>query len=232
LTRRRAIGRRRKAFVRPCEIARAAVHRPPAAAGTYNFAHGRQLLTFARGSGVSMRSVSNEIDLDFTQAAPAAAPKPAPKIPAQAAIGRSSDGNFIAFARGGARRSLRSAADAPIVVVEDDPDTRRLLERVLTLHGFPVRTAADIDEFKQVMRPPLPRLVLLDIELPRVNGLRILSALRQHPQTAALPVVMVTARSGNKDLAQALSLGADGYVTKPLTVAVLRSVIDKVLLTA
>jgi CheY-like chemotaxis protein len=187
------------------------------------------LLTFARGPGVSMRSVSNEIDLDFTQA-PAAAPKPPPaKVAAQTAIGGPSSGNFIAFARGGAPRSLRVAADAPIVVVEDDPDTRRLLERVLTLHGFQVRTAGDIDEFKQVMRPPLPRLVLLDIELPRVNGLRILSALRQHPQTAALPVVMVTARSGNKDLAQALALGADGYVTKPLTVGVLRSVIDKVL---
>lgn len=180
---------------------------------------------------MTMRSVSQEIDLDFTQPPPVAAPKPPPaKISAQTAIGSQSGGNFIAFARGGAPRSLRTAADAPIVVVEDDADTRRLLERVLTLQGFQVRTAGDIEEFKQVMRPaPLPRLVLLDIELPRVNGLRILSALRQHPQTAALPVVMVTARNGNKDLAQALALGADGYVTKPLTVAVLRAIIDKVL---
>jgi CheY-like chemotaxis protein len=182
-------------------------------------------------------SARDAADLDFT-APPAAAPAAAPAAPAVVAgeteIGPRTGGNFIAFAKGraagAAARRADMAADAPIVLVEDDEDQRRLLERALVTQGYAVRVAADIEEFKRAMRlAPLPRLVLLDIELPRVSGLRILAALRQHPQTAELPVIMVTARCGNKDLMHALALGADGYVTKPLTIAVLRSVIDKIL---
>lgn len=178
---------------------------------------------------MSARDVS---DLDFTQilkpvaARPRAEPAPRPSGTEPA---RRQSGNFIAFAKGGAARRAPAVANAPILVVEDDASMRALLEKLLTLQGFPVRLAADGDQFKQAMRPPLPRLVLLDIELPRVSGLRILSVLRQHPQTAHVPVIMVTSRSDSKDLAQALALGADGYVTKPLTPSLLRSVIDKVL---
>lgn len=164
-------------------------------------------------------------DLDFTQVLKPVAARPRAETAPRA------DGNFIAFAKGRAERRTPVAADAPILVVEDDQNMRALLAKLLTLQRFRVRLAADGDEFKQAMRPPLPRLVLLDIELPRVSGLRILSALRQHPQTANVPVVMVTGRNDSKDLAQALSLGADGYLTKPLTPSMLRSVIDKVLAT-
>jgi DNA-binding response OmpR family regulator len=167
-------------------------------------------------------SARDTADLDFTQAQPAA-------IPPQAEMRRPA-GNFIAFAKGGVPRRAPASDNAPVVVVEDDDDMRALLEKFLVSQGFQVRAAADIDQFKQAMRlAPLPRLVLLDIELPRVSGLKILSALRQHPQTAALPVVMVTARSGSKDLTQALALGADGYLTKPVSAAMLRSIIGKVL---
>lgn len=177
-------------------------------------------------------SARDTLDLDFTQvlkALPLRPPVPAISIDTQ--IGGASAGNFIAFVRGGvARRAAAAPADAPILVVEDDEDVRRLLGRVLSMQGYVVRPASDFEQFKHAMRlQPLPRLVLLDVELPSVSGLHILHALRQHPQTAALPVVMVTSRNGNKDLSQALALGADGYVTKPLTVAVLRSIIHKIL---
>ncbi len=168
--------------------------------------------------------MSGRDDLDFTQVLK----KPAALRP-RAETPRPADGNFIACAKGGRPRRASAGADAPILIVEDDASMRALLEKLLNLQGFPVRLAADGDQFKQAMRPPLPRLVLLDIELPRVSGLRILSALRQHPQTAGVPVIMVTGRNDSKDLAQALSLGADGYLTKPLTPSLLRSVIDKVL---
>ena len=170
-------------------------------------------------------------DLDFTQSPPAGSAAPARATTPQPRTVDRRAGNFIAFAKGGVRRS-GAPESAPIVVVEDDEDMRALLDKFLTSQGFQVRLAADIDQFKQAMRPaPMPRLVLLDIELPRVSGLRILSALRQHPQTAALPVIMVTARSESKDLTQALALGADGYLSKPVSAASLRSVIDKVLTT-
>ena len=69
----------------------------------------------------------------------------------------------------------------------------------------------------------------LDVELPQVSGFKILSVLRHHPQTSAIPLVMLTARTEQKDLLQALSLGADAYLSKPVTVAALRSMVDRML---
>jgi len=93
-----------------------------------------------------------------------------------------------------------------------------------------VRSAADAGEMQQVLRkPPLPRLILLDVELPRVSGFRILELLRKHPQTSAIAVIMVTSCAASDDILQGLSLGADGYLFKPVTVRTLRAVVDKVL---
>src|SRR5262245_26010390 len=163
----------------------------------------------------------------------APAPRPAAPAPSESArphgmIGTGKNGNFIAYARSPQQPAAQS--DAPVVVVEDDEITRRLLERVLTLQGFAVRTAADGQEFAQVLRQrPLPRLVVLDVELPKVSGFRLLTLLRQHPQTSAIPVVMLTGRTDNKDLMQGLSLGADAYLSKPVSVESLRQSIERVL---
>ena len=174
-------------------------------------------------------------DLDFTKRAPTPAPaarREAAALQPDVEIGSLREGqagNFISYARAGGARA-QAAADAPIIVVEDDEVTRRVLERALTLSGYPVRVAADSREFLQLMKkPPLPRLILLDVELPHVNGFKILSLLRQHPQTSAIPLVMLTGRSENKDLLHALSLGADGYLSKPVTLATLRSTLDRLL---
>jgi CheY-like chemotaxis protein len=143
-------------------------------------------------------------------------------------LGPGHAGNLICYARSGVASS--AAPDAPIVVVDDDESMRRLLEKVLGALGYPVRTAADSHEFMQLMRqPPLPRLILLDVELPKVNGFKILTALRQHPQTRGIPLAMLTARSESKDLLHALSLGADGYLSKPVSVAALRTTVERLL---
>jgi CheY-like chemotaxis protein len=191
-------------------------------------------------------------DLDFTQVLRARAPAPAPAAAAAAApasapapakaaevtlrgefeIGRLREGqpgNFISYARAGLP-SAPVTNDAPIVLVEDDDITRQLLAKALATHGYPVRCAADSRQFQALMRtPPLPRLILLDVELPQVSGFKILAVLRQHPQTSAIPLVMLTARTESKDLLHALSLGADGYLSKPVTVATLRLTVDRLL---
>lgn len=137
-------------------------------------------------------------------------------------------GNFVLYTRAAARRN--AAPDAPVLVVEDDEATRRLLERVLTLEGFPVRTAAHSGEFAEALRtPPMPRLVLLDFELPGVNGLRLLALLRQQPLTRAIPVMMVTGHTESQHIQQAMALGADGYLSKPLSVATLRAAVARIL---
>jgi CheY-like chemotaxis protein len=172
-------------------------------------------------------------DLDFTRRAPdPVAPTRETALQVDAEIGSlrpGQAGNFVCYARAGGSRA-QAAPDAPIIVVEDDEVTRKVLERALTLSGYPVRVAADSREFLQLMKkPPLPRLILLDVELPHVSGFKILSLLRQHPQTSAIPLVMLTGRSENKDLLHALSLGADGYLSKPVTLATLRSTLDRLL---
>jgi CheY-like chemotaxis protein len=165
---------------------------------------------------------------------PAAAPAPAPKPAAPAAEPRIGEyaagkGNLVTYVRLNATRPAPQP-DAPVLIVDDDEDTRRLMERAMVLHGLPVRTAADSKEVAQAMRkPPQPRLVLLDVDLPGTNGFRILQLLRQNPQTAAIPIVLVTSHSEPSDVIQGLSLGADGYLSKPLSIATLRAAVAKVL---
>ena len=171
-----------------------------------------------------------KIDLDFTTLAAVPAVRPENVIRPETEIGSAplANGRFIAYVRAAAPRN--APHDAPVIVVEDDEDTRRLLERVLKIASLPVRTAADSREFMHWFRtPPLPRLVMLDIELPRVNGFKILQLIRQQPQTADIPVVMVSAHAEPKHIQQAMTLGADGYLSKPVKVATLREMLAKVL---
>jgi CheY-like chemotaxis protein len=152
-------------------------------------------------------------------------------VRSDARIGESAagKGNLVTYVRMGAERAA-VPDDAPVLVVDDDEDTRRLMERAMVLHGLPVRTAADSKELAQAMRkPPQPRLILLDVDLPGTNGFRILQLLRQNPQTAAIPIVMVTSHSEASDVIQGLSLGVDAYLSKPFTVNTLRVVVAKVL---
>src|SRR5262245_6873321 len=116
---------------------------------------------------------SDTMDLDFTSEPEKGAGAPQPPARPATDIGAPRPGkgdNLIAYARGGVPRPA-AAPDAPVLVVEDDEDVRRLLEKVLTQQGYPVRTAADGQQFVQAIRQrPMPCLVLLDVELPRLNG--------------------------------------------------------------
>lgn len=157
-------------------------------------------------------------DLDFTR--PATAAQPA-KPPAGA--------NSIRFVSRRVRSWPRTQ-NAPVLVVEDDEDTRRLLKKILDNQGYAVREAAESQAFQAALRQlPLPCLILLDVELPGINGFKLLTALRRHPRTRDIPVVLVTARTESKDLLCGLSLGADGYLSKPFTVEALRSMVGEVL---
>jgi CheY-like chemotaxis protein len=188
-----------------------------------------------------------DLDLDFTKcfAVPASLrvaaaarpvtpppppPPPAPVVAAPpVALEAAPPGNLVCYARAGAGRPA-AAKDASVLVVEDHEPSRRMLEKMLQLQGFTVRVAADSRECaRELRKPPLPRLILLDVGLPRVSGFQILAHLRQHPQTSAIPVVMVTACTGDKDIARGLSLGVEGYLSKPIAVKALQSIIGTVL---
>jgi two-component system response regulator MtrA len=102
--------------------------------------------------------------------------------------------------------------DARILLVEDDPSIREVTALGLHAAGFEVTSAADGAEGLDRWRADAPDLVLLDVMLPRLDGLEVLRAIRRESTT---PVVMLTARGDTIDVVVGLESGADDYVRKP-----------------
>jgi DNA-binding response OmpR family regulator len=91
----------------------------------------------------------------------------------------------------------------------------RLLQVNFELEGIDVVTAVDGEEGLKMAQSDRPDLVISDIMMPRVNGLELLAALRSSPDTASLPVILLSAKAQVADVQRGLELGADDYVTKP-----------------
>lgn len=104
-----------------------------------------------------------------------------------------------------------------ILVVDDEPDAVDLIEFNLRAAGFEVITAADGDSALQKARTAAPGLLVLDLMLPEVDGLEVCKLLRRDPATAALPIIMLTAKADAVDRILGLELGADDYLTKPFS---------------
>jgi two-component system phosphate regulon response regulator PhoB len=104
-----------------------------------------------------------------------------------------------------------------ILVVDDEPDALELIQYNLKAAGYDVATAADGEEALKKARAANPALVILDVMLPEVDGLEVCKRLRREPATAAVPIIMLTAKAGEIDRVLGLELGADDYVTKPFS---------------
>jgi DNA-binding response OmpR family regulator len=110
-----------------------------------------------------------------------------------------------------------SAQTTRVLVVEDDSDIALLLARSLSRAGFAVDQLANGGEVLATVRRGLPDLLLLDLMLPGLDGIEVCRALRADPSTAALPIIMLTARAEESDRIVGLELGADDYITKPFS---------------
>ena len=106
---------------------------------------------------------------------------------------------------------------ARILVVDDSPDVRLALATILEDAGHDVLETEDGDQVFDLAISETPNLVLLDVMMPRVNGLDALVTLKADTQTSPIPVIMVSAKSRPEDMAMARSLGAVEYITKPWT---------------
>ncbi|MDQ1710090.1 MAG: hypothetical protein QOG49_1475, partial [Frankiaceae bacterium] len=102
-----------------------------------------------------------------------------------------------------------------ILVVDDDPDIARFIEINLRLEGYEVGTAFDGADALTQIGDLQPDLVLLDVMMPRVDGVEVCRRLRADPSTAHLPVIMLTAKSLSADKVVGLTAGADDYLIKP-----------------
>lgn len=104
-----------------------------------------------------------------------------------------------------------------LLIVEDDREIRDLLAHYLRKEGFEVSFASDGETALARARSEKPKLILLDILLPRMDGLEVLRAIRADREIAGTPVLMLTAKGDETDRVVGLELGADDYVPKPFS---------------
>ena len=120
------------------------------------------------------------------------------------------------------RRLAASAAEhsdparpPQVLVVDDSVTVRKVTGRLLERHGMEVLTAKDGVEALEVMQSQQPDIVLLDIEMPRMDGFEVASHMRHDSRLKDIPIIMITSRTGDKHREHALSLGVNEYMGKP-----------------
>lgn len=116
-----------------------------------------------------------------------------------------------------------------ILVADDDDDIRALVTLRLRRFGFEVVAAADGEQALALVRDRSPDLAILDVTMPGLTGLEVTRALRADEATKGIPVLLLTARVQDADLAAGLEAGATGYVRKPFQPAELLARIEEAL---
>ena len=116
-----------------------------------------------------------------------------------------------------------------VFCVEDDTNIRELIEYTLKASSFSPRGFEDARHFFEALSDERPNLILLDIMLPDMDGMEILTELKKNADTSDIPVIMLTAKGGRFDKIKGLDSGADDYITKPFDVLELISRINAVL---
>ncbi|MGZ4469104.1 MAG: response regulator transcription factor [Nocardioidaceae bacterium] len=112
-----------------------------------------------------------------------------------------------------------------VLVVDDSDVVRDLITLNLELEGLSVTCAEDGQEALDLVKALSPHVITLDVMMPRLDGFETASALRADPETAHIPIVMVTGRSALADMERGEALGVDAYLAKPFEPAELVSVV-------
>ena len=113
-----------------------------------------------------------------------------------------------------------------LLIADDDPQLVRALRITLGAHGYDVIAASDGAEAVTLAAQSHPDIILLDLGMPRLDGMEVIHALRGWTRA---PIIVVSGRTGSADKIDALEAGADDFVTKPLDVAALLGAIERVL---
>jgi two-component system chemotaxis response regulator CheY len=110
--------------------------------------------------------------------------------------------------------------ESDVLVVDDSAAIRKILQRVLRQTGMAIKTiheAGDGEEALEILKVHSPALVLTDINMPKMDGLQFLAAIKSSDRLRGIPVVMITTEGGEAKVGEAVKLGAAGYVRKPFT---------------
>lgn len=112
-----------------------------------------------------------------------------------------------------------------LLVVDDNPENLKLILMILATSGYELFTASDAIEARRSIEHQVPDLILLDLQLPGMDGLEFTRLLKASPETRAIPIVAVTAYAMKGDEQKARSAGCDGYLVKPVNKHLLREVV-------
>jgi chemosensory pili system protein ChpA (sensor histidine kinase/response regulator) len=102
-----------------------------------------------------------------------------------------------------------------VLVVDDSVTVRKVTTRLLERHGFEVSTAKDGMHAMEVLQDEKPDVMLLDIEMPRMDGFEVASLVRHDARLQDVPIIMITSRTGDKHRERAMSIGVNEYMGKP-----------------
>jgi class 3 adenylate cyclase len=108
-----------------------------------------------------------------------------------------------------------------ILIVDDNPQNLDIFRTRLGIHGYEILTASDGEEGLAAAREKLPDLILLDVMMPKLDGIEVCRRLKQDPTLPFMPIIMATAKADSKDIVAGLEAGGDEYVTKPVDQAAL-----------
>lgn len=119
-----------------------------------------------------------------------------------------------------------------VAVIDDDPDMVKVIEMAFRVEGVEVLAAFGGLKGYSLVKRELPDIVLLDIMMPDIDGYEVMRKLKLDPDTSHIPIIFVSAKAGIQHITKGLSLGAQGYVTKPFHPSELLSTVKKVLAAA
>jgi len=114
-----------------------------------------------------------------------------------------------------------------ILIVDDNPTNLKLVTYVVRAQGYEVDTAVDATAALQLIRDHRPDLVLMDLQLPGIDGLELARRLKSDPETRAIAIIAVTAYAMKGDREKALAAGCDDYITKPIDTRTLPALIAR-----
>lgn len=107
-------------------------------------------------------------------------------------------------------------AGEPILIVDDNQINLKLAKILLSVEGYEIRTASNAQEAQEVLKTFAPRLILMDIQMPGMDGLELTRLLKADPKYKDIIIVAITAYAMKGDKEKALAAGCDGYIAKPI----------------
>ena len=120
-------------------------------------------------------------------------------------------------------------AHEPILVVDDNPTNLKLARVLLECEGYEVRVAADAEEAVRILETCHPDIILMDVQLPGMDGLELTRRLKADPRTRDIHIIAVTSNAMRGDEARAMEAGCDGCVTKPIDTLALAQLLARTL---